>query len=108
MKFRQLGRTGLKISAICVGTMQFGRWIGQNESHRILSSAIDLGCNFIDTADIYASAQTANDRDSEVILGNWLAGLGSQRQKLVIATKVRGRTGPVRPSPYRRRESAGR
>ena len=94
MKFRQLGKTGLKVSEICLGTMQFGRWIDQTQSREVLNSAIDYGCNFIDTADIYSSSQSASDNDSEVILGNWLAQQGSQRQELIIATKVRGRTGP--------------
>ncbi len=97
MEYRRLGRTGLKVSAICLGTMQFGWSADEPTSHAILDKAIELGCNFIDTADIYSRWVEGNDGGvSEQIIGNWLMKGHVRRQDLVIATKVRGvmREGP--------------
>lgn len=94
MKFVKLGRTGLKVSNLCLGTMQFGWTANETLSHEILSRAVALGCNFIDTADIYSRWVDGNDGGvSETIIGNWLQSGAVQRDKVVIATKVRGPMG---------------
>lgn len=95
MKYRSLGRCGLKVSTICLGTMQFGWTADANISQNIMNKAIELGCNFFDTADIYSSWHQGNSGgESEAIIGDWLASKPVKREKLVLATKVRGRMGP--------------
>ncbi|MEZ4594425.1 MAG: aldo/keto reductase [Chloroflexota bacterium] len=94
MEFRQLGRTGLKVSKICLGTMQFGWSADEATSHAILNRATELGCNFIDTADVYSRWVDGNDGGvSEQIIGNWLASGDVHRESVVLATKVRGQMG---------------
>lgn len=94
MEFRRLGRTGLKVSTICLGTMQFGWSADETTSHAIMSRAVELGCNFLDTADIYSRRVDGNDGGvSEQIIGNWLATRQVQREAIVLATKVRGQMG---------------
>jgi aryl-alcohol dehydrogenase-like predicted oxidoreductase len=95
MKYRQLGRTGLYVSEICLGTMTFGGqgfWtnigsLDQNASEALVSRAMAAGVNFIDTADVYSEGQ------SEKILGQALKNLGVKRSDIVIATKVHGAMG---------------
>ncbi len=97
MEFRRLGRTGLKVSTICLGTMQFGWTADQPTSHAIMNQALEMGCNFFDTADIYSRWVDGNDGGvSEEIIGNWLADGNARRQDIVLATKVRG---PMGDSP---------
>ena len=94
MEFRRLGQTGLKVSTICLGTMQFGWSADEPNCHSILSRAVAHGCNFIDTADIYSRWVDGNDGGvSEQIIGSWLASSGVRRESLVLATKVRGQMG---------------
>ena len=94
MEHRRLGRTGLKVSTICLGTMQFGWSSDEQTAHAIMNEAVELGCNFIDTADIYSSWVEGNPGGvSEQIIGNWLAKGNVSREKLIIATKVRGAMG---------------
>jgi len=94
MEYRTLGRTGLKVSVLCLGTMQFGWTADEALSQRILSAAHDAGINFIDTADIYSRWVEGNSGGvAETIIGNWIKSNGVRRDQLVIATKVRGRTG---------------
>jgi aryl-alcohol dehydrogenase-like predicted oxidoreductase len=97
MRTKPLGRTGLLVSELCLGTMTFGGtgdlWskigtLGQSEAEALIRAAVDAGVNFIDTADVYSEGQ------SEEILGQALKTLGIPRDQLVIATKVFGRTGP--------------
>jgi aryl-alcohol dehydrogenase-like predicted oxidoreductase len=97
MKYNMLGRTGLFVSEICLGTMTFGGrgglWpvIGQVDeagAADLIRTAIDRGVNFFDTADVYSEG------DAERILGGALKKLGIARKDVVIATKVRGRTDP--------------
>jgi aryl-alcohol dehydrogenase-like predicted oxidoreductase len=96
MRYRLLGRTGLYVSEICLGTMTYGgkgRWevvgkLGVAEAQAQIKAAFDAGVNFIDTADVYSEGE------SEKILGSALATLGLPREDLVIATKVRVRMGP--------------
>lgn len=95
MEYRNLGKTGLKVSTICLGTMQFGWTADPATSESIMSRAFELDCNFFDMADVYSSWHSGNKGgESESIIGNWLAKGGISRDKLVLATKVRGRMGP--------------
>lgn len=94
MEYRRLGRTGLKVSSICLGTMQFGWSADEQTAHGIMNEAVALGCNFLDTADIYSSWIEGNPGGvSEQIIGSWLAAGSAPRDSLVIATKVRGAMG---------------
>jgi aryl-alcohol dehydrogenase-like predicted oxidoreductase len=94
MEYRRLGRTGLKVSTICLGTMQFGWSSDEQTAHTIMNEAVDLGCNFFDTADVYSRWVEGNPGGvSEQIIGNWLAMRNVLREKLIIATKVRGAMG---------------
>lgn len=89
MEYRKMGRTGLKVSAICLGTMTFGWSTDEATSFAIMDAAVEAGVNFFDTADIYSYWHEGNEGgESETIIGRWLA--GRERHKLVIATKVRG------------------
>ena len=90
MLYRNLGRTGLKVSALCLGTMTFGWSAGEATSHAILDAALDAGINFIDTADVYSRWVAGNKGgESETIIGRWLK--GKDRRSIVLATKARGR-----------------
>ncbi len=95
MDSRTLGRTGLKVSPLCMGTMQFGWSVtDEAESQRILSRTYEAGIYFFDTADIYSNWVDGNPGGvSEEILGRWRKQAGVPRDRLVIATKVRGRMG---------------
>ncbi len=94
MEYRRLGRSGLKVSAICLGTMQFGWSTEEAQAFEIMSEALALGCNFLDTADIYSTWVEGNPGGvSEEIIGNWLAASDVRRDDVVIATKVRGKMG---------------
>ncbi len=89
MKFTSLGRTGLKVSRLCLGTMNFGSRTDEKESFRIMDRALELGINFFDTADRYGETPG----DTERIVGRWLA-QGGRRERIVLATKVFGPMGP--------------
>lgn len=90
MQYRNMGRTGLKVSALCLGTMTFGWSADEAESHRILDAAVEAGINFFDTADVYSRWISGNQGgESETIIGAWLK--QQNRRSLIIATKVRGR-----------------
>jgi aryl-alcohol dehydrogenase-like predicted oxidoreductase len=94
MEYRNLGRTGLKVSALCMGTMQFGWSVDEAGTLRILDHALDAGINFIDTADIYSQWVEGNPGGvAEEYIGRWVKQSGVPRDRLVIATKVRGRLG---------------
>jgi len=96
MKFHKLGRSGLFVSELCLGTMTFGGkgfWekigsLGHREVETIVGTALDGGVNFLDTADVYSEGE------SEALLGGALKALARPREQLVVATKVRGRVGP--------------
>jgi aryl-alcohol dehydrogenase-like predicted oxidoreductase len=94
MDYRNLGRTGLKVSELCMGAMQFGWTADEALSFEILTAAYDAGVNFIDTADIYSRWVRGNPGGvSEAIIGRWLKKTGIPREQVIIATKVRGRMG---------------
>ena len=94
MEYRKLGKTGLKVSPLCMGTMQFGWSLNESDSHCILSASYEAGINFIDTADIYSKWVDGNPGGvSETFIGNWLKHNQIPRDKIVVATKVRGEMG---------------
>ena len=86
MQYRYLGRTGLKVSPLCLGAMTFGRETSEEVSFQMLDRFVEAGGNFIDTANVYSQGV------SEEVLGRWLQ--GRDRQQFVIATKVRFPMGP--------------
>lgn len=86
MKYRRLGRTALQVSELCLGTMNFGPRTDVPESHAILDLAIDLGINFIDTANQYGGHLGVGT--TETILGEWLGQVRARRDRIVLATKV--------------------
>ena len=94
MEYRQLGKTGLKVSELCLGAMTFGRECDEELSFRLLDRFTERGGNFIDTADVYSRGR------SEEIVGNWLK--TRDRDDIVLATKVRfGTDDPANRRPNR-------
>ncbi|KAA0266907.1 MAG: aldo/keto reductase [Anaerolineales bacterium] len=94
MKYKRLGNTGLNVSELCMGTMQFGWSVGEAESHLILTASFESGINFFDTADIYSKWVDGNPGGiAETYIGNWLKENKVRRDQVVIATKVRGEMG---------------
>jgi len=91
MEYVQLGRTGLKGSRLCLGTMNFGPQTTEADSFAIMDKALDLGINFFDTANVYG--WKLGQGVTEQIVGRWFAQGGGRREKTVIATKVYGRMG---------------
>jgi len=91
MEFTQLGRTGLKVSRLCLGTMNFGPHTEEKDSFAIMDKALELGINFFDTANVYG--WKTGEGITEKIVGNWFAQGGGRREKTIIATKVFGRMG---------------
>ena len=93
LEMRKLGRTGIDVTSICLGTMTWGEQNTEAEGHAQLDYAIGRGVNFIDTAEMYAIPPRAETQGStERIIGTWLAERGG-RDRIVLATKVSGRTG---------------
>lgn len=94
MEHRKLGNSELKVSALCFGGNVFGWTVNQITSFKLLDSFVDLGFNFIDTADVYSRWVPGNKGgESESIIGNWLKQSGN-RSKIVLATKVGSEMGP--------------
>ena len=91
MEYTQLGRTGLKVSRLCLGTMNFGPQTTEADSFAIMDKALELGINFFDTANVYG--WKLGQGVTEQIVGSWFAQGGGRREKTVIATKVYGRMG---------------
>ena len=85
MNYTRLGRSNLKVSRVCLGTMHFGRVTPEDEAFRIMDRALEMGINFFDTANVYGG----NGLTEEVI-GRWFAQGGGRREKVVLATKVYG------------------
>jgi aryl-alcohol dehydrogenase-like predicted oxidoreductase len=88
MDYTYLGRTGLKVSRLCLGTMNFGVDTEEKEAFAIMDAALDAGINFFDTANIYGWGENAGK--TEEIIGRWFALGGGRREKVVLATKVYG------------------
>ena len=91
MNYTHLGRTGIKVSRIALGTMEFGWQIDEADSVTIMDEALDAGINLFDTADVYGGPQSPEMEKgygiSEEIIGRWLA-QGGRRNRIVLATKV--------------------
>ena len=101
MDYVALGRTGLKVSPLCLGTMNFGPHTTEPDSFALMARALELGLNCWDTANVYGWVQY--EGLTEQIIGRWLAQGGRRREQIVLATKVHGRMGP---GPNDRRLSA--
>jgi aryl-alcohol dehydrogenase-like predicted oxidoreductase len=91
MKYTQLGRTGLTVSRLVLGTMNFGPQTDEADSHAIMDAALAAGVNFFDTANVYGWGE--NKGRTEQIIGNWFAKGGDRRDRTVLATKVYGNMG---------------
>ncbi|MFF0449670.1 aldo/keto reductase [Streptomyces sp. NPDC004609] len=105
MKYTQLGRTGLKVGRLVLGTMNFGPQTDEADSHAIMDAALDAGLNFFDTANVYGWGE--NKGRTEEIIGTWFARGGGRRDKVVLATKVYGNmAGDGQPWPNHDRLSA--
>ena len=91
MEYTNLGRSGLRVSRLCLGTMNFGPETGEAESHAIMDHAIEAGVNFMDTANVYG--WKAGEGITEQIVGRWFAQGGGRRDKTVLATKLYGSMG---------------
>ena len=89
MNYTQLGRTGLQVSRLCLGTMNFGPLTTEADSFAIMDKAHELGINFFDTANVYG--RKPGEGVTEQIVGRWFAQGGGRREKTVIATKVYGK-----------------
>src|SRR5919198_3532515 len=104
MKYTQLGRTGLKVSRLVLGTMNFGPQTDEAGSHALMDAALASGINFVDTANVYGWSE--NKGRTEEIIGNWFAKGGDRRDKVVLATKVYGNMGHGEPWPNHDKLSA--
>ena len=91
MQHVKLGRTGLRVSRLCLGTMNFGPETTERESFAIMDRALELGVNFFDTANVYG--WKTGEGVTEQIVGRWLAQGSERRERIVLATKVYGRMG---------------
>jgi aryl-alcohol dehydrogenase-like predicted oxidoreductase len=91
MQYAQLGRSGLKVSRLCLGTMNFGPETSEADSFKIMDRALELGINFFDTANVYGWKK--GEGITEQIVGRWLAQGGGRRDRIVLATKVYGEMG---------------
>jgi aryl-alcohol dehydrogenase-like predicted oxidoreductase len=91
MQLVTLGRSDLRVTPICLGTMTFGEQVAQAEAHALMDEAVARGINFLDTAEMYSvPARRETYGATERIIGNWLASRPGMRQKIVLATKVAG------------------
>jgi len=91
MDYRHLGRTGLRVSPLCLGTMNFGPQTSEEDSFAVMDAAHEAGINFFDTADVYG--WKTGEGVTEKIIGRWFAQGGGRREKTVIATKLYGGMG---------------
>jgi aryl-alcohol dehydrogenase-like predicted oxidoreductase len=91
MQYARLGRTGLRVSRLCLGTMNFGPLTSEADSAAIMDRALELGITFFDTANVYG--WKTGEGVTEQIVGRWLAQGGGRREQIVLATKVYGRMG---------------
>ncbi len=91
MEYTHLGRTGLQVSRLCLGTMNFGPQTSEADSYAIMDDALEQGVNFFDTANVYG--WKTGEGVTEQIVGRWFAQGGGRREKTVLATKVYGKMG---------------
>ncbi len=93
MEYRKLGRTGLKVSPLCLGTMQWGWTADEAAAFEVMDAFVEAGGNFIDTADVYSRWIEGNPGGvSEEVIGRWMRERGN-RHNIILATKVKGRMG---------------
>ena len=92
MEYKRLGRTGLRVSPLCLGTMNFGAHTSEADSFTIMDHALEMGINFFDTANGYGGGKPG-EGITEQIIGRWLAQGDGRRERIVLATKVYGKTG---------------
>lgn len=91
MEYTHLGRTGLTVSRLCLGTMNFGPYTEEADAHRLMDTAHERGINFFDTANVYGRDPEGNLKGrTEEIIGRWFAQGGGRRERTVLATKVYG------------------
>ena len=99
MEYTHLGQSGLSVSRLCLGTMNFGPLTSEADAHSIMDSALEQGINFFDTANVYGlrsagtSGQGEGRGSTEKIIGNWFAQGGNRRERTVLATKLYGDMG---------------
>jgi len=91
MEYSTLGRSGLKVSKLCLGTMNLGKLVDEQTSFSILDAAVDSGINFIDTANVYGGI--SHRGRTEEIIGKWMSQSSGRREKIVLGTKVYGKMG---------------
>src|SRR5437016_11404275 len=91
MQYVHLGRSGVKVSRLCLGTMNFGPETSEEDSFAIMDRALEVGINFFDTANVYGLK--VGEGWTEQIVGRWFAQGGGRREKVILATKVFGRMG---------------
>src|ERR1043166_4502089 len=91
MHYVRLGRTGLRVSRLCLGTMNFGPLTSEPDSFAIMDRALELGIDFFDTANVYG--WRTGEGVTEQIVGRWLARGGGRRERVVVATKVYAKMG---------------
>lgn len=91
MQYSRLGRSGLSVSRLCLGTMNFGDITSEKESFRIMDRAIELGINFFDTANVYGGKR--GEGITEKLIGRWMDQSGGRRENIVLASKVYGEIG---------------
>ena len=91
MDYTHLGRSGVSVSRICLGTMNFGSFTGAADAHQIMDHALEQGINFFDTANTYGRPRA--EGVTEQIVGDWLAGDPGRRDKIILATKLYGGKG---------------
>jgi aryl-alcohol dehydrogenase-like predicted oxidoreductase len=89
--YTRLGRTGLQVSKLCLGTMNFGPETSESDSFKIMDQALEHGLNFFDSANVYG--WRTGEGVTEQIIGRWFAQGGGRREKVVLATKVYGKMG---------------
>ena len=88
MKYTSLGRTGMKVSRLCLGTMNWGNATEEKEAFRIMDAALDLGINYFDTSNNYGGPGGGSEHGlNETIVGKWFAQGGNRREKVILATK---------------------
>jgi aryl-alcohol dehydrogenase-like predicted oxidoreductase len=103
MQYRELGRTGTKVSALCLGTMTWGEQNSEAEGHAQMDYALAQGINFFDTSEMYAvPPKAATQGSTERIIGSWFKARGN-RDKVILATKVAGRS----PMNWLRKDGSG-
>src|SRR5436190_22537966 len=91
MNYAHLGRSGLQVSRLCLGTMNFGWVTEERDSFAIMDAALALGINFFDTANVYGWRR--GEGFTEQIIGRWFAQGDGRREKIVLATKLYGQMG---------------